>query len=333
MLKSPPPRSPPNLSIIVPCYNEETSITPLCVRLKSACEHARESNYQIILINDGSRDDTWGAITRQCELDGRIFGVNLSRNHGHQLALSSGLSICQGQRVLIIDADLQDPPELLPQMMELMNEGADVVYGQRRTRVGEKTFKKTTAAMFYRLLRRVADISIPIDTGDFRLMRREVVDVLNSMPEHHRFIRGMVSWVGYQQVPLYYDRSPRASGKTGYSIGKMVRFALDAITGFSVAPLRFSTYLACSFLVMAGLLAIYVLYSAFFLGVVKGWSSLFLAFLVFSGVQLFCLGLMGEYIARIFVETKRRPLYVIKEVCGGGPSTGKDRILDREHAD
>jgi dolichol-phosphate mannosyltransferase len=247
------------------------------------------------------------------------------------LALSAGLSLCSGHRVLVIDADLQDPPELLPEMMRLMDEGADVVYGQRKNRAGESAFKKSTATAFYRLLSTLTDTWIPVDTGDYRLVRREVVDVLNSMPEHHRFIRGMVSWVGYHQVPLPYDRAPRASGGTGYPVGKMIRFALDAITGFSTAPLRLSTYLACSFLILAVLLSIYVLYSVAFLGVVKGWASLFLAFLVFSSVQLFCIGLMGEYIGRIFVETKRRPLYVIKEVYRGVPGTEQLSSGERRH--
>src|SRR5208282_3678798 len=269
----------PNLSIVVPCYNEETVIDELCTRLKAACDAAGGTNYEIVLVNDGSRDGTWNAITEQCNRDRRVLGVDLSRNHGHQLALSAGLSLCSGARVLVIDADLQDPPELLPQMMRLMDEGADVVYGQRKARAWESAFKKSTAAAFYRLLHRLADTDIPVDTGDFRLMRREVVDVLNSMPERHRFIRGMVSWVGYNQVALPYDRAPRTSGKTGYSLGRMIRFALDAITGFSIAPLRFSTYVACSFLILAAVLAVYVLYSVVFIGLVRGWASLFLALL------------------------------------------------------
>lgn len=320
-----------NLSIVVPCFNEASAINELCARLRAACEAVGESNYEILLVNDGSGDDTWGAITEECDHDGRVLGVNLSRNHGHQLALSAGLSLCSGRRVLVIDADLQDPPELLPQMMQLMDGGADVVYGQRRSRGGESAFKKSAAAAFYRVLRRVADTGIPVDVGDFRLMRREIVDVLNAMPEHHRFIRGMVSWVGYNQVPLPYDRAPRPSGKSGYSLGRMMRLALDAITGFSTAPLRFATYVACSFLLLAALLAVYVLYSVTFLGVVRGWASLFLAFLVFSSVQLFCLGLMGEYIGRIFVETKRRPLYVIKEVFRGVPSAEQLLTWERRH--
>lgn len=319
------------LSIIVPCYNEERVIDELCLRAKAACASVGEANYEIILINDGSRDGTWDKIVAQCNRDRRIFGVNLSRNHGHQLALSAGLSLCSGRRVLVLDADLQDPPELLPQMMRLMDDGADVVYGERRTRSGESAFKKSTAAAFYRLLSSMTDTWIPIDVGDFRLMRCEVVDVLNAMPEQHRFIRGMVSWVGFNQVALTYDRAPRASGKTGYSLSRMIRFALDAITGFSIAPLRFSTYLACSFMIFASFLAIYVLYSWLFVGLVRGWTSLFLGLLVFSSVQLFCLGLMGEYIGRIFVETKRRPLYVIKELCRGVPATEQLPAAERRH--
>ena len=304
----------PQLSVVVPCYNEEAIVELLCQRLKAACSLPTNGDFEIVLINDGSRDRTWSEVVKQCSVDHRVVGIDLSRNYGHQLALSAGLSMCRGQRVLIIDADLQDPPELFPQMMRLIDDGADVVYGKRETRVGESILKRATAALFYRLLRTLTNTEIPVDTGDFRLMRREVVDVLNNMPEQHRFIRGMVSWIGFKQVPLLYERAPRTTGVTGYPFRKMVRFAFDALTGFSIAPLRLSTYLACTFLCLAILLALYVIYSAVYLGVVKGWASLFLAFLVFSGVQLFCLGLLGEYIGRIFVETKRRPLYVIKEV-------------------
>ena len=295
-------RAAPNLSIVVPCYNEQWVLEELCRRVKGACEAAGESNYEIILVNDGSRDGTWTAITDLCGRDGRVLGVNLARNHGHQLALSAGLSLCRGQRVLVIDADLQDPPELLPQMMRLMDEGADVIYGQRRSRAGETTFKRSAAAAFYRLLHCLSDTPIPLDAGDFRLMRREVVDILNSMPEHHRFVRGMVTWIGYTQVALPYDRAPRGSGETNYSLGKMIRLALDAITGFSTAPLRLSTYAAGCFMGLALILAIYVMYSVVFLGTVRGWASLFLGFLIFSSVQLFCLGLVGEYIGRIYIE-------------------------------
>lgn len=312
-----PSRAQPNLSIVVPCYNEKRVLEELCRRLKAACDAAGESNFEIVLVNDGSRDGTWTTIVELCGLDRRIVGVNLSRNHGHQLALSAGLSLCSGKRVFVVDADLQDPPELLPQMMRVMDEGADVVYGQRKSRAGETTFKKSTAALFYRLLQRLTDTSIPLDTGDFRLMRREVVDVLNAMPEQHRFVRGMVSWIGYNQVALPYDRSPRVSGRTNYHLGKMISLALDAITGFSTAPLRLGTYAAAWFMGLALILAVYILYSVVFIGAVKGWASLFLGFLVFSSVQLFCIGLVGEYVGRIYIESKRRPLYVIKEIYRG----------------
>jgi dolichol-phosphate mannosyltransferase len=323
-------KQPPALSVVVPCYNEHAVIALLCARLNAACEAAGVTDYEIVLINDGSKDGTWQAIADQCGRDRRIVGVDLSRNHGHQLALSAGLSVCRGQRVLVIDADLQDPPELLPQMMQLMDDGADVVYGQRRTRAGETAFKKSTAALFYRLLTQLTDTDIPLDTGDFRLMRREVVDVLNAMPEHHRFIRGMVSWVGFNQVALPYDRAPRAFGETGYPLRKMIRFALDAITGFSTAPLRFATYVALSFLAIAALLALYVIYSLLFHGAVRGWTSLFLAFLLFSSVQLFSLGLMGEYIGRIFVETKRRPLFIVKEIRQGHHAVGAAPVREQQ---
>jgi len=322
-----PSKVSPNLSIVVPCYNEERVLEELCARLKVACEAAGEANFEIVVVNDGSRDGTWTKIVELCGRDRRVVGVNLSRNYGHQLALSAGLSLSGGQRVFVIDADLQDPPELLPQMMRLMDEGADVVYGQRKLRIGETTFKKSTAAAFYRLLHRLTDTSIPLDTGDFRLMRREVVDVLNSMPEHHRFVRGMVSWIGYNQVALPYNRVPRISGETNYPLGKMIGLALDAITGFSTAPLRLSTYAAGSFMGLALILAIYVLYSVVFVGTVRGWASLFLGFLIFSSIQLFCLGLVGEYVGRIYIESKRRPLYVIKEVHRGAAT---EQPLSRE---
>jgi polyisoprenyl-phosphate glycosyltransferase len=322
---------PLNLSIVVPCYNEERALEKLYLRLQAACEAVGESDFEIILVNDGSRDRTWAAIVELCDRDRRVVGVNLSRNHGHQLALSAGLSLSSGQRVLVIDADLQDPPELLPQMMRLMDGDADVVYGQRKSRAGETRFKTSTAVAFYRLLHRLAETSIPRDAGDFRLMRREVVDVLNSMPEHHRFIRGMVSWIGYNQVALPYDRAPRISGETNYPLRKMMHLALDAITGFSTAPLRFSTYAAGSFLVLALILAVYVVYAVVFIGAVKGWASLFLGFLIFSSVQLFCLGLVGEYVGRIYIESKRRPLYVIKEVYRGPAVSAQLKSRERQN--
>jgi dolichol-phosphate mannosyltransferase len=214
-----------------------------------------------------------------------------------------------------MDADLQDPPELLPDMMRLMDEGADVVFGQRIERDGESWFKRLTAAAFYRILSWMTDVPIPKDTGDFRLMRREVINILLDMPEQHRFIRGMVAWIGFNQVSFPYKRDRRFSGTTKYPLRKMIRFAIDAITGFSMVPLRLSAYMALLFLVVAVVLGVYVIYSWFFLNAIQGWASVLLVLLIFSGVQLLSLGIIGEYLGRTYMQTKQRPLFVIREVA------------------
>jgi dolichol-phosphate mannosyltransferase len=226
--------------------------------------------------------------------DARVVAVDLSRNHGHQLALSAGLSLVRGERILVIDADLQDPPELLPEMMRLIDDGADVVYGQRTEREGETWFKKASAAIFYRPLLRLSDVKIPSDTGYFRLMKRQVVDTLIEMPEYQRFIRGMIAWIGFRQVPLRYRRDKRFAGETKYPLKKMLNFAADAITGFSIVPLRISLYVACFFVMLAGLLVIYVLYAWLFRSVVPGCTSILSGLLVFSAVQLLSLAVIGE---------------------------------------
>jgi glycosyltransferase involved in cell wall biosynthesis len=304
----------PSLSVVVPCYNEEEVVFELHRRVTAVCRALVGNSYELILVNDGSTDRTWALLQTLAGCDGRVVAIDLSRNHGHQLALSAGLSLAQGQRILVIDADLQDPPELLPEMMQLMDDGADVVYGQRMQRDGETWFKKVSAAIFYRLLLRMTDVKIPSDTGDFRLMARRVVDAFLSMPEHQRFIRGMVAWIGFRQVPLRYHRDRRFAGETKYPFRKMLNFAVDAITGFSTVPLRMSLYLAFLFIGLAGVLIFYVLYSWFLLGVVRGWTSIFLVMLIFVSVQLFSLAVIGEYIGRIYVQTKQRPLFIIREM-------------------
>jgi len=244
-----------------------------------------------------------------------VVAIKLSRNYGHQLALTAGLHHAQGERVLIIDADLQDPPELIPAMMKLMDEaGADVVYGQRRARDGETRFKTLTAAAFYRLLRRLTDVDIPTDTGDFRLMSRRAVSVLNDMPERYRFIRGMVSWIGLNQIPFPYDRGARFAGETKYPISKMVRFAIDAITGFSIIPLRFASFLGVSVGLISLLLLTYTIGSWAFGRVVEGWTSMSTIVLIVSSAQLLVLGCIGEYLGRLYMEAKHRPLYVVDTV-------------------
>lgn len=305
------------LSVVVPCYNEEAGLVELERRLDAACRQAVGDDYEIILVNDGSRDGTWPAIRALASRTPNVIGVNLSRNVGHQLALTAGLSLCRGDRVLIIDADLQDPPELLPEMMAMMDGGADVVYGQRSERAGDGPFKRATAYLFYRLLSVFSEVAIPKDTGDFRLISRTVVDALNGMPEQHRFVRGMVAWLGFTQEPIRYVRERRFAGVTKYPFMKMVRFAADAITGFSISPLRLGSVLALVCFVLSGVVAAYVLYAWFALSVIRGWTSVLLVFLLFTGVQLLVLGIIGEYVGRTYVESKRRPLFIVREVVSG----------------
>ena len=242
---------------MVPCYNEEDCLEELFRRLTDVAAEVTGDDYEIVLVNDGSKDSTWELIKHAARSDPHIVGIDMSRNYGHQLALSAGLTYCVGERVLVIDADLQDPPELLKDMMTLMDGGYDVVYGQRRRRDGDTYFKRTSAALFYRLLARVTDVDIPIDAGDFRLMSRRALDTLLSMPEQHRFIRGMVSWIGYQQIAIPYDRQERYAGVTKYPLKKMVRFAIDAITGFSIQPLRLASQLGLMLGVCGVFLIIY----------------------------------------------------------------------------
>jgi dolichol-phosphate mannosyltransferase len=306
----------PRLSVVVPCYNEADGLAELHRRVSAAASAASGGDYELVLVNDGSRDATWTRIVELAARDQCVVGVSLSRNHGHQLALSAGLTICRGARILIIDADLQDPPELLPDMMALMDQGADVVYGQRISRDGETWFKRTTAGLFYRLLARLVEVPIPLDSGDFRLMSRRALDVLNAMPEQHRFIRGMVSWIGMRQVPLLYHRRERFTGATKYPLAKMMRLAVDAITGFSTRPLKLASYMGMMFGLL-GLLGMgYAFYGWLADLALPGWTSVMSIVLILGSAQLFVLGVFGEYLGRLYVESKRRPLFVIDHVIG-----------------
>ncbi len=311
------------LSVVVPCLNEAGNIELLHRRLTQVCRSAVD-DYEIVLVNDGSRDRTWDCMAALVERDPHVVAIDLSRNHGHQLALSAGLSVCRGERILIIDADLQDPPELLPAMIKQMEAGADVVYGQRILRDGETAAKRVSAHLFYRLLSVLSDVPIPRDVGDFRLLRRNVLDVLLAMPEQNRFIRGMVSWAGFRQVALPYEREARQNGTTKYTFSKMLNFAVDAVTGFSAFPLRLSIALSLLFFLLSGLILIYALYSYFFLKVISGWTSITILITLFSAVQLLCIGIIGEYVGRIFMETKRRPLFIIREIKAAGPGSKVD---------
>lgn len=304
----------PGLSIVVPCFNEEAGLDELHTRVSAVARATVDSDYEIVLVNDGSRDGTWDAICRLADSDPAVVGIDLSRNHGHQAALSAGLSLARGERIFILDADLQDPPELLPRMMALIEDGADVVYGQRLDRDGETRFKRASASLFYRLLAQLVDVEIPLDTGDFRLMTRRALEVLNSMPEQHRFVRGMVAWVGFRQVALPYQRAARHTGETKYSLAKMIRFALDAVTSFSILPLRLASLLGFVFGAMALAMVAYTIGVWAAGGTVTGWPSLMIAILVLGSAQLIVLGIMGEYLGRMFVETKQRPLFVISQI-------------------
>jgi len=310
------------LSVIVPCYNEEASLAELHRRVTAACQQVAGGDYEILLVNDGSTDGTWAGLAALAARDARLRCIDLTRNYGHQCAVTAGLGLARGERVLLLDADLQDPPELLGAMMEKMDAGFDVVYGQRRSRQGEGFFKRASAALFYRLLRRLADVDIPPDTGDFRLMRRAVVEALNALPEQHRFVRGMVAWVGFRQTAVLYDREQRRSGQSHYPFWKMASLAVDAITSFSIVPLRLIVTLAGLTFLLSLLLMVYAFVSWAFFHAVTGWTSLISVVLFLGSVQLLSLGIIGEYVGRTFIESKRRPAYLIREVLQAEPTPG-----------
>lgn len=317
------------LSVVVPCYNEEAGVRELHRRVSGVCQACMGDSYELVLVNDGSKDATWKIMNSISCTDKHVVAIDLSRNYGHQIALSAGLQMCRGERVFVLDADLQDPPELLPQMMARMDDGCDVVFGQRIKREGETLFKKASAFTFYRFLDRMVDIDIPPDTGDFRLMSRRAVDILNKMPEHHRFIRGMVSWIGLRQEALPYERAARFAGETKYPLSKMIRFAIDAITGFSVRPLRIASYVGIFFSIATLLLLVYVLIHYFTGYSVQGWTSLAVIVLLLGSAQLLVAGVMGEYLGRLYIESKGRPLFIIQEIVASPELTTRREIAEQ----
>jgi len=305
------------LAIVVPCFDEEACLPVLHDRLTKAAQSTVGDDYEIVLINDGSRDRTWAIMQEIAETDPRLVAINLSRNHGHQLALTAGLDLCRGDVILVIDADLQDPPELLPEMLDTMRrESADVVYGVRKSRAGETAFKRATAHSFYRMLSRATDVDIPVDTGDFRLISRRALEAFLAMPEQARFIRGMVAWIGFKQVPLPYHRDERFAGVTKYPLKKMVRFALDALTGFSSAPLKLASHAGLLLSLGSVVIVLYILAGWLSGRSVPGWTSLMLVVVVLGAIQMFVLALMGEYLGRLYNQAKNRPLYIVQEIAG-----------------
>lgn len=312
----------PRLSVVAPCYNEEAGLGEFVRRMIAACEAIAPGDYEILLVNDGSRDATWPCIRAQAATHGNIVGLNLARNHGHQLAVTAGMARARGARVLIIDTDLQDPPELLEALMRRMDEGFDVVYGRRRSRSAENPLKLATAWLYYRLLSGLAEVEIPRDTGDFRLISRRILDRLNAMPEQDRFLRGMVAWLGGAQTELLYDREPRFAGRTGYSFGKMLGLAAAGLTSFSTVPLRLAGLMAAAGALAACGLAVYVMVGFLTGRAAPGWTSLALIMIFFSTMQLACLGILGAYVGRIFQQVKGRPLYMIDEIVSSASVAG-----------
>lgn len=300
------------LSIVVPVYNEESCFPELLRRLSVVREKLAPQFVELIFVNDGSSDGTPRLLDEAASRHDFVKVIHFSRNFGHQAALTAGLDRADGEFVCIIDADLQDPPEIIPAMLEKAGQGYDIVYGQRRSRQGETFFKKATAALFYRLLRRICGVSIPADTGDFRLMRREAVLAFRTMRENHRFIRGMIAWVGFRSTPFLYDRQQRHAGATKYPFAKMLRFAMDAIFSFSNLPLRISTYIGLTMTVLAilGLMAVVYL-RVFTTYTVPGISAVLCVVLLSGGIQFLILGAIGEYVSRIYEQTKQRPLYIV----------------------
>ncbi|MEM7344091.1 MAG: glycosyltransferase family 2 protein [Chloroflexota bacterium] len=295
-------------SIVAPCYNEEGNMHELYRRIKEVMDQTGET-WELVLINDGSKDRTPQLMRELHATDSRVHYIDFARNFGHQVAVTAGMDYAQGEAVILIDSDLQDPPELILEMIEKWQDNYQVVYAVRTERKGESWFKLTTAKLFYRIIYRITDVDIPLDTGDFRLMDRKVVDMMKSMPEHHRFIRGMTSWVGFNQTGVYYTREERFAGETHYPLNRMIKFASDAITGFSYFPLQIATYAGfiiatiSSFFIIAVIITRLSGVHAF-----EGQATTLIMVLFLGGVQLISLGIIGEYLGRIYDEVKGRPL-------------------------
>ena len=326
------------ISIVVPVYNEEEVVLESYKRLKGVMESLNEP-YEMIFVNDGSRDATPVIVRRICEADPTVHFIDFARNFGHQTAITAGMEYASGDAVVVIDADLQDPPEVIPEMIAKWREGFDVVYGKRAERKGETFFKRFTSAAFYRVLRTLTDVDIPVDTGDFRLIDRKVCDALKLIKERNRYVRGLISWLGFKQVGVEYIRDKRFAGETKYPLKKMLRFAFDAITSFSFKPLKLSSYVGGTVSLGGFAYLMVVLYQKLFTNAtVTGWASMMAVSLFFNGVVLMMLGIIGEYIGRIYDEAKGRPLYVVRETLNfASAETGQEKpkpvIKKREERD
>ena len=303
------------ISYIFPIYNESGNITLLYETMDSLLANNKKYNYELIFVNDGSHDDSLEQLVALQKNDERIKVIDFSRNFGHQIAVTAGLDYASGDAVIIMDSDMQDPPKVSFELIEKWEEGYEVVYAQRKTRK-DTFFKKFTANLFYRTLQKLADIDIPRNTGDFRLIDRRVVDVLKKFKEHNRFLRGMVSYIGFKQIAVQFDRDERHAGETGYPLKKMLKFAADGIFSFSTAPLRFIRNFGFIFAVLAFVGIIYVMIQKIFFPevVIEGWAFIVISILLMGGVQLIMLGVLGSYIGRIYTEAQDRPLYMIAQI-------------------
>ena len=318
----------PTISIVVPCYNEEAVIAESHRRLAAVADTRQAEQFEFVYIDDGSRDSTLRLLRGIAVHDDRVKVISFARNFGHQIAVTAGIDHAIGDAVVLIDADLQDPPEVIPEMIERWKSGFQVVYGVRTDRPGESRFKLTSAHVFYRLLNQLSDTPIPLDTGDFRLMDRSVVDILRGMPEKDRFLRGLVSWIGFNQVALPYRRDVRFAGSTKYPLRKMIRFASDGMISFSVKPLKLAMMIGAACAALASLGIVWVLAGRLLTNNwVPGWTATIIAILFLGGIQLLCTGILGEYIGRIYMQAKGRPLYVVSERFGFGfnPQEGGSR--------
>jgi dolichol-phosphate mannosyltransferase len=321
----------PTLSVVVPIFNEVETVRELHARLTSVVSSL--GSYELVFVDDGSRDGTWDALTECAAGDPHARLIRLSRNFGHQVALTAGVDAARGDAVVTMDGDLQDPPEVIPELLARWREGYDVVYGVRTAREGETHYKLWTARVFYRLMQRLSPVEIPQEAGDFRLLSRRAADAFRSMPERARFIRGMTSWVGFRQIGVPYQRAARFAGSTKYPTRRMLGFAADAITSFSTAPLRIVAGMGFVMVGFCGLYLAYALYKRFFTDdTVQGWTTVIVLLLLIGGAQLIGLGVIGQYVGRIYEEAKRRPLYVVSDVVELEPDAAEAQARSTERA-
>ena len=318
------------LSVVVPVFNESEVLGASYARLKHALDSLDAISYEIIFVDDGSNDGSYHKLVSIAKLDPCVKLIKLARNFGHQVAMTAGIDVAKGDAVVAIDADLQDPPEMIHQLILKWEEGYDVVYGIRQKRQGEGRIKRFTAFLFYRVLRSLTQIDIPVDTGDFRLMSKRAATYFRQLREKDRYVRGLVSWLGFRQTGVYYTRHERYAGVTKYPFHKMLKFALDGITSFSNVPLRLATWLGYSASFLAFLYGCSVFIQKALGNTVQGWATIMIGILFLGGVQLICIGIVGEYVGRIYNEIKQRPLYIVEEIYGGEKAALKDERSIRE---